>query len=260
MDAKKYRIAQFAVVAVILGAFIFFSETRPIAGLRDWSIQFFAPLVSAGDAIRKMLGGTEYISREEAEALRRAHEEYKVRLFELETLRSENARLRAAVGLKAGISMKLESAEVLHYFKESGSEFFTINKGSDAGLRDGFFVVDARGALVGVLQETRSGFSRVGIASNTGMKFAAEMLPIPNRVLAHGIGGRAFSIDLVQSTAPVRQGDFIALQHASGSRKILIGEVVRVEPQGGNSLQKVSATLIARPESLDEVFILIPPE
>ena len=179
-------------------------------------------------------------------------------VFELDRLRAENTRLKNLLGFKAEIKEVPRGARVLLYMQELGKEFLLIDQGMSSGIFEGMRVVDSQGFFVGTVRELGETTAKVVIGSNLQETHDGELLPLGVRVIVKGRGARTLALELVQSDLPVREGDFVTLFARDLSRSVMMAEVTRVRREVSSAFQTVSAVLLARPDSLREVYLLEP--
>ncbi|MBI3442358.1 MAG: rod shape-determining protein MreC [Candidatus Sungbacteria bacterium] len=245
------------VIALVLGT-IFLSSSTPVAFLRSGIILIFRPVFRVSYALGRTVGfsmqqpGADDLSRlqEENQRLREIEQEYTM-------LREKDAGLEKMVGLKERQHVPLQGGRVLLRGNELGKEFLMLDEGTAKKIRQGDLAIDARGALIGVVRETSDGFSKISLASNPGEAFEIVVAPLNVKALAKGIGNRTFSLELISNDTPVRSGDFALMPGRLGNTNMLVGEITRLTSNVVGAFQNVWATLIAHPETLDEVFIVL---
>ena len=244
-----------AILAIVFGL-IFFSRTAPVVLLRSEIISIFRPIFHISSMLGRIAGigrtGTDDLSglQDENRRLREIEQQYLMLL-------EKNAGLQKMVGLKEKQRIPLQGSRVLLHGSEFGKEFLMLDEGSVQKIRQGNVVVDVRGNLVGVIREAGDRFAKVSLASNLGEAFEIVVAPLGIKALAKGIGNRAFSLELIPDNVPVRSGDFALMPGRLGNTNILAAEITAVTSSGVGAFQNVSAVLIARPETLDEVFVIL---
>lgn len=252
-------------LAIALGL-VFFSRSAPVSFLRSSVVAIFRPVFQVSRVLGRAVGlsagqpGADELSRlqKENQRLREIEQEYRMLL-------EKNASLQKIIGLKEKQRVPLQGARVLVHGNEFGKEFLMIdsrrNVGVDEGatkkIRPGNLVIDANGAFLGVVRETGEQFAKVSVASNPGETFEVAAAPLNVKALAKGIGNRTFSIELIPDETPVRSGDFVLMPGRLGDTNVRVGEITRATSNGAGAFQSVWATLIARPETLDEVFVIL---
>jgi len=175
-------------------------------------------------------------------------------LATIEVLTQENNRLRSALGFKDKKNINVKGAGIIYYGYEFGKEYLLIDGGINEKIQKGDIVIDANGLLVGTVKDVEGSFAKVGVAANTEEVFDVELLPLGIKAFAKGLGGRAFSLELVAQNAAVHRGDYIMMKGDQSS--FLLGEVVRVEITGTGTFKEVRAILLARPDLEKEVFVV----
>lgn len=175
-------------------------------------------------------------------------------LAAIEVLTQENNRLRSLLGFKDKNNINVKGAEVVYYGRELGKEYMLIDRGARENVQKGDVVIDASGLLVGTIKDVEDSFAKVGIAANAEEVFDVEVLPLGVKAFAKGLGGRAFSLELIAHNAAIRKGDYIMTKGNQSS--FLLGEVVRIETTGTGTFKEVRAVLLAHPDLKKEVFVV----
>lgn len=252
---KWFYTITFLAIALAL---VFFSRSVPVSFLRSSVIAIFRPVFQVSRALGRAVGisaeqpGTDELSRlqEENQRLREIKQEYRMLL-------EKNASLQKIVGIREKQRVPLQGSHVLLHGNEFGKEFLILDEGIAKKIRPDNLVIDASGAFVGVVRETGEQFAKVSVASNPDETFEVVAAPLNVKALAKGIGNRTFSIELIPDETPTHSGDFVLMPGRLGDTNVLVGEITRVTSNGVGAFQNVWATLIARPETLDEVFVIL---
>ena len=187
----------------------------------------------------------------------------KALMFELEATKKENELLRDALDFSRSSGPSaggLKAASVFSYSNELGKETLLIDVGTDKGIGKGALVLDSAFFLVGTVAETGKFVSKIDIASNIGNTFEAYILPGGAVVVAKGVGGGVFLLDLVPIDMPVRKGDFVGFSPKRGapsSRTIFfLGEVVGESKTESTVFKAVRTVSPVLPAALTTIFIL----
>lgn len=244
-------------LAIALGL-VFFSRSAPVLFVRSSVIAIIRPVFQVSRVLGRAVGisagqsGADELSRlqEENQRLREIEQEYRMLL-------EKHASLQKIVGLREKQRVPLQGSHVLLRGNEFGKEFLMLDEGATKKIHSGNLVIDANGAFVGVVRETGEQFAKVSIASNPDETFEVVAAPLNVRALAKGIGNRTFSIELIPGETPAHSGDFVLMPGRLGDTNVPVGEITRVTSNGVGAFQNVWATLIARPETLDEVFVIL---
>lgn len=250
------RAAAAAATAVFLsGAVIIFHASTPIQALRGAVVRAALPLARvSGEIGRRTMsrmdtapGGAASDAPGASEALR----------AELAGANARIAALERALGLKQRSAPRAIAARVLSYAADDRGEELILDAGEEDGVRVGDAVMDEDALFVGEIAETGDGFSKVSVASNAGSAFSAAFAPPQGSdVLARGLGGRAFSIELVPQDVLVGAGD-IVMHTWKGVRSSEPIAVARLTDAGiaTGAFKKMRAVLLAHPERLDRVLV-----
>jgi hypothetical protein len=132
-------------------------------------------------------------------------------------------------------------------------------------VSEGDVVLSGSDTFVGRVVRVGARDATVDIASNPGTSFEAVLFAGSGTstvslapLLTNGLGGRAFMFDLLPNSASISPGDHIAVRH-DAARNIywLFADVVRETGSPSAPFRTGRATLLARPELLNEVFIVM---
>ena len=257
---KNSAITKIAIVILLSGGIIFFGGTRPVRWMRNAGIVLLRPVMSAAPGTgRRLASLTSVMGAEEARRLTEENQRLTAENFDYANLAREVESLEAALAFRDAAHQKLIGARVLAYTDEFGRESLLIDQGVDAGVKKGDVVVDAHKVLVGEVSDAGNNSSEVAVASNAGLTFSAILLPGGGNVLARGMGGRTLSIELIPRNTSIRRGDFVARATAGAGgreRSIAAGVIVGEVSGAAGGFAAAHASLLARPETLDYVFII----
>jgi len=180
--------------------------------------------------------------------------------FQLEAVKKENELLRDALDFSRSSGASVKAANVFLYSNELGKETLLIDAGTDAGIGKGALVLDSSFFLVGTVAEAGKFVSKIDIASNVGNTFEAHILPGGAVVVAKGVGGGVFLLDLVPIDMPVRKGDFVGFAPKRGvpyaTTIFFLGEVVGESRTESTIFKAVRAVSPVVPAVLTTIFIL----
>lgn len=251
----RSRFFIYIVIAVILiGLLIFFNARAPGQFLRMQIFKGVRPAMVSLHRFRVWSGNVLVQSDSGEEAGIDAREKLSLAYAKIETLTEENNRLRSALGFKDKEKINLKGASVIYYGREFGKEYLLIDRGANEKIQKGDSVVNANGLLIGRIADVEDLFAKVSIASNREEVFDVELLPLGVKAFAKGLGGRAFSLELVAQNAVIRMGDYIMAR--TGQSSFLLGDVVRMETSSTGAFKEVRGVLLSHPDREDEVFVV----
>ncbi len=257
MRSKK-KFLQVGLALAVVGVLIFFGNTPSGERIRSGAAVAAGPLQGGASSVRSFFGFGSAVSGDEALRLVAENQALTARLAAFDELKAENERLRAALRFDARDPETIRGAAVTLYMKEFGREVLVVDRGTEAGFADGMAAVTADGIFVGTIREAGNGFSKIAIATDAGTAWEGELPALGGKILLKGIGGRTFSVELIPNDVPVRRGDYVNVRIPGVAARLPAAEVVSAEPQSSGAFQLVRAALIARPEMLREVFVIIP--
>lgn len=254
----KNPLAAIGSATILAGLLLFFSLSASLP-VKDWTFWAASPLL----ALVHGIGGV-FAPRGSLETMAAENQKLKAENAELEALRSSNTAFKKALGFEEEGGRRLLLAAVSYYGAEAGKEFLVVNRGKEAGISTGVVAVDENGLFVGVVRDVGERFSKIEIASNPGEAFEVEVLPLKIKALARGIGNHTIALELLPIDAPVQSGDYVFLLgigNEGGARyHIPLGEVLSVKKNGSSAFKDGGASLLAKPETLREVYFLFSPK
>lgn len=239
----------------ILVALVFLSDTPVVAYLRERTLTFER-------ALSDSRVGAFFFPRAGRELPSGVDDSRRIQTleFQLEAAKKENELLRSAFDFSRSSAVSLKAANVFSYSNELGRETLLVDVGTDKGIGKGALVLDSSFFLVGTVAEAGKFVSKIDIASNAGNAFDAEILPGGAVVVAKGVGGGVFLLDLVPIDMPVRKGDFAGFLPKRGvpyaSAIFFLGEVVGESKTESTIFKAVRAVSPVVPAYITTVFIL----
>lgn len=253
---KKARsMAAVAAVAVfVLVAAM--GRSGPISSLRAYSIRILSPVADAGEYVAGYLIGVPQWEVRELEDDRRRLTGAEARAL---ATQKENEALRRLLDLKKDIALPAVSVRVLAYTHILGGESLLIDAGANQGIGAGDIAIDENRLLVGRVSEVTDTAAKVSVASNAGVVFSAGLVPLGGKVLAKGIGGRGFALELIPYDTPLRNGDLAVLapENRRGESAIFVGRVVKGAGTAAGAFKTARAVLLSDPEALEHLLVLI---
>lgn len=224
------------------------------------------------NSVKQSLGFVINISniKSENEQLDKKNSELENKLVEYKNLKNENSNLREMLNFK---KQKLEynyiGCDIIGRGGSNDLDQFTINRGSNDGIKKGMVAVTDKG-LVGTVTHVEKGWSIVQSLSNENSSVGAEPenTDQSNEVLGEGIlkgyseGTNTYlaKIYYLPSESKIKKGDTILTSGIDSSypKGIRIGAVVSVETDKG----KVMKNAVIKPyvdfDKIEEMLIVVP--
>ena len=203
------------------------------------------------------------------EALLAENEALKAQLSEIEDVardayatKQENERLRAVLELlEANEDYKLADAYIISTSSTDWSHTFTINRGTNAGIKDGMCVITAYGELVGLVSEVGVNYAVVKSVLDSSLEIGAIIAGSGHSGMvkggyASGLEG-LLRMNYIPTSATIRNRDQVV---TAGStvypRNLILGHVV----DAGFDDTGVAKFALLQPaadmRSLEQVFVV----
>lgn len=220
-------------------------------------LKFVSGVVSHTEDMASDTAENATASADTLSALREQNEQLRQTVAQLEEYRQEAQRLQQLLGLSDTYKISGTAARVLSRSTDAWNNVVTIDKGSNEGIRAGLAVVGSSG-LVGQVIAVTNYTSDVRLMNDPAFGVAAMIQS--NRaegILKGSLDGLLYLED-VSSDAAVTQGDVVVTSGLGGgfSRGLLLGTVVKVEGQQGDSDRRIIVEPNATVGPLEEVMVV----
>lgn len=189
--------------------------------------------------------------------LREQNEQLRGMVSQLEEYRQEAQRLQGLLDMRDQYDLASVSARVVGRSSDAWNEMVTIDKGSEDGVLAGLPVMSGTG-LVGQVVSTTAHTADVRLLSD--QQSGVSVLVQSNRaegIVSGSLEGLLYLEDLPEGTQ-VQAGDVVVTSGLGGSffRGIIVGEVVSVEQQPGDTQPVIVVRPNADVSSFEEVLVV----
>lgn len=257
-----------AVIAVALALMSFFSaSSSPLANLTG---VLASPFRSAYTAVATWFNDKQAYYKdvtaleEENAALKKAIAEMEETVRRAQADRDENKLLRQLLDLRAQRRdlSDFEAAAITEHSVTNWASSLTLNKGTAHGVEAGDSVIDATGALVGVIDEAGYNWSTVLTTVDTDTSLGARVFRTKDLGLAQGdfslMGENLLRLDYLPSDCELLSGDLVETSGLGGffPSGLVIGYVreVQLDDSGAASYAIVAPAVDF--DELTEVFVI----
>lgn len=257
-----------AVIAVALALMSFFSaSSSPLANLTG---VLASPFRAAYTAVATWFNDKQAYYKnvtaleEENAALKKTIAEMEETVRQAQADRDENKLLRELLDLRAQRRdlSDFEAAAITEHSVTNWASSLTLNKGTAHGVESGDSVIDATGALVGVIDEAGYNWSTVLTTVDTDTSLGARVFRTKDLGLAQGdfslMGENLLRLDYLPSDCELLSGDLVETSGLGGffPSGLVIGYVreVRLDDSGAASYAIVSPAVDF--DELTEVFVI----
>ncbi len=267
MQQKNFWKSKLFIVLVVLAFFTLFAFKSPSG--------FFAPVQSVGQALmspfqhigsafgyglRSLTGIFEGVTalKNENRELQKKNLELLAQNAALEQLGNENKELRRNLELLPKEEKTLIAASVIARDPSGLQNFFTLDKGSDQGVREGMAVVVEAGVLIGRVTKVFSDTSIVTLITNQESVVNVETSKSAVRGVARGEHGLNVKLDMVEQGKELAVGDGVVTSGLGGEypRGLLIGTVSHIGFSDDKLFQQATISSPVRISSLRFVFLM----
>lgn len=229
-SSKRAQLSLFAgyliaAAGALIGAILLIlSLLRPtlFSGARSTAQDAIHPVTSVAAEVRSgsrgIIAGIQgyYQAGAQNARLKREVELARIRLGEAEALRSENARLKALLGLRETEARPVAVTRMIGSSATSARRFGYIGVGADRGVRPGMPVRSARG-IVGRVLEVGRNSSRILLLTDSESVLPVRLANGEGVAFAHGRGDSLLRIRLINlGLNPLKRGDMFVTSGAGG--------------------------------------------
>ena len=265
---KFIRLTAAALSLSLLAAALALVLDGTASPLRDWGetasrpfLRLFSPVSEKVEGVKDWSRGMEALRAENA-ALEEENTRLEAAARQGELAQGENENLRSLLGWTADRQdLDLTPAQVVCREKDTWDRTLTLDQGKKAGVRAGQYVVEANGALVGLVETvgrtwcevtlvTSPGFSLAGLGTVSGTMGTLE------GDLARMAGGELLFTPF-STEFPMSLGEgVVSLAHGEEPRDILVGTVTSLAEDPGGLTAAGVVTPTADLDRLSQVYVV----
>ncbi|WEH33367.1 rod shape-determining protein MreC [Streptomyces sp. AM 4-1-1] len=269
-DTRESRLLLVLLIAIafaLITVDIRGGEESPVDGARHAAATVFGPVENGMAAAVNPVGNAIGAVRDSGErhdriaALERENTELKTRLGSDDRNASKIRQLDSMLKKSGAGQYGIKAAEVIAIGSAQGFSWtVTIDAGSNDGLKRDMTVLNGDG-LVGRVTTVGPHTATVLLANDPDFTVGTRMEKTDELGFATGQGDRPLAVQLLNGKAKVKKGDRLVTFGSSRDKPFVpgvpVGEVVRVDPSGGD----LTRTVYVRPyvgfTKLDIVGIVV---
>lgn len=263
---KRYRFLLLALCLFLATVVLYSYNLRQKASTTFFEravLTFAAPFQSGLDSLTDRVSALwkDYLwlvdTRQRNIALERENRELRSRLWRFEDISQQNVRLRKLLAFVDELDLPALPAQVIGEDADHWSRTLIIDKGTRAGLRNGFPVVAAEG-VVGRIIKTAPNSSRVLLITDASSAVAVLTQRTRTRAIARG-RGEDLAVEYTGREEDVKPGDLLVTSGMGGifPKGLPLGRVAAVEKDQFGLFQRVKATTAADFTHLEEVMVIV---
>lgn len=202
--------------------------------------------------------------RTENEALKQANVALDKRLRDAQGLELENAELRKMLDLqKTEPQLDLIAAAVIAKDPSNWYGTFTINRGTDHGLKEGQAILTAEKALVGKISRVGSDWAEVVTVLDSECAVGALIERSKDVGVLEGDSSLRFQsrcrLGYLSRDADIQNGDYIETSGMGGvyPKGLLIGKILEIKEDNTNMSKYAIVEPVVNFSKLNQVFVLL---
>lgn len=255
---------RYLLVAACIILLVVFDVFGALGFVKSAALRFSSPIVGfvghTTESAKSFFSTLASIKREldENGRLRLQVKQLQAERADLLLTARENQDLRKLLALKQALPYTTVAASVVSRDPTGLSGSVIIDRGRDIGLSPGDAVIDAGGALLGVVDKVYADTSVFTLLTDGSVKIDARVPDKPALGVVSGSHGLGLSLDLISQEVELASGDAVVTSGLTGKfpAGLLIGTV---DKQGGNGsalFQKLGVTPAADFKHFDFVLVI----
>lgn len=185
-----------------------------------------------------------------------------VRMQKMQSLESENMRLRELLGSSFRLQERVQVAELLSVDLDPFYQHVIIDKGKSFGVHEGQPVLDALGVM-GQVAEVSQFSSRVVLLTDPSHSIPVQIVRNGLRAVVTGRGlGETLQMEFLPHNADVREGDLVVTSGLGGRFPVgyPVGTIISVDFPQGKPFADIAVDPAAHLSTSREVMLVIPGE
>lgn len=185
-----------------------------------------------------------------------------VRLQKMQSLESENMRLRELLGSSFRLQERVQVAELVSVEMDPFYQHVLIDKGEQFGVYEGQPVLDSRGVM-GQVAAVSQFSSRVVLLTDPSHSIPVQVVRNGLRAVATGRGlAEPLSLEFLPHNIDVRVGDSVVTSGLGGRfpAGYPVGRIVEVNFPQGKAFAEISVHPAAQLSTSREVMLVLPGE
>jgi len=236
----------------MLGPFqsLFLKASSPFEDLLSSAFSPVASFLSDAGSINSL--------QDENARLRIENEDLRNKVTQLQQDAQQVDELRNALNIQqaTGADTKVAASVVAHDAR-AFTDVVSINKGSNAGIKQGMVVLSAQGTLMGTVTTVHSDTSFVRLITDSRSAVNAQVVESQSDGTVHGTADRTLTFDLSQ--ADIKVGDTVVTSGLGGNYPpgIPIGRVSEVTGSAQDLFRHVTVEPLVRLSTTTTVLVNI---
>lgn len=265
---KFIRLTAAALSLSLLAAALALVLDGTASPLRDWGetasrpfLRLFSPVSEKVEGVKDWSRGMEALRAENA-ALEEENTRLEAAARQGELAQGENENLRSLLGwTQSRQDLDLTPAQVVSREKDTWDRTLTLDQGKKAGVKAGQYVVEANGALVGLVETVGRSWCEVTLVTSPGFSLAGlgtvsgTMGTLEGNLTRMQNGELLFTPFSTEFPMSLGEG-VVSLAHGEEPREILVGTVTSLAEDPGGLTAAGVVTPTADLDRLSQVYVV----
>lgn len=205
----------------------------------------------------EFLGSISNLKKENENLIKENDSLYR-QLASLSSIKQENEMLRDQLNLAPAKKYDLAASFVIGQNPEGQGSWLMIDKGSDQGIKPHMPVIVSDGILVGRVEESSAGSSKITLLTDSSSAVNVEDLETGARGILKGQYGLGIIMDMSTQSDILNQGDTIITSGLGGSlpRGLVVGKIQEVRPSEDKLFQQSIIIPRVKYLKLNMIFVI----
>lgn len=254
--------------AIIFGSVIFVLVVTHLLGwlrpVENFLVLIGKPVISGvTNAARSVTGSFSFLGSighlaSENDSLKQQVEKLQAENARLSEVDKENVALRSQLKFQGKQPYNEEPSFVIGYDPTSFTEFLTIDKGTESGIKNGDPVITDSGLLVGQVQQAGWKSSQVLLTTDSNSSINAVIQDSRASGIVKGDHGLGLTMSLIPQDEVVKEGDRVVTSGLGGEfpKGLVLGEVQSVSQLPNELFQTARLKPAVAFRDIEIVFVI----
>lgn len=258
------------VILIVTSLFLITLDLRGVKvidGVKQTSQTIMSPFQRAGSAVfspvKNFFSDVTHLgrTRKQIEKLEAENANLKQKLINRKNADAQLKQLKSILDLAGTAGFKVVNAKVIsHGSSQSFSQTITIDSGSNAGIKKNMTVLSQDG-IAGVVKDVYPSSALIQLASDPGFRIGARIAGTQQIGILSGRGNRSASLQLLDNSTTVKEGDVLLARGSIASRPFVpgvpLGYVTGVDNSAGAVAQTATVRYYTNFSTLGVVAIVL---
>jgi rod shape-determining protein MreC len=177
-----------------------------------------------------------------------------LKVKELDNLKKENERLRKALLFRDKKKLNIMGVDIVSFDPSSWRRIVLINAGEDKDIKEGAFVIDEEGYLVGKIVEVKATYSRLMLINDPDFSLSVFVGENVRGLLKGGLG--EIKVLYIEVGEKIKTDDKVWAKPPSLNIPLYIGKVKSITVDRNSLFLNVSVRLFSDRPLVHRMFVI----